>query len=225
MMTGTAPSSEIDAKAAMDRMYRLTRHVYDASRKYYLLGRDQAIEGLNAKAGEMICEVGCGTARNLIKMARRYPDAKFFGFDASDEMLKTARANLKKNGLCCSVEIVQAFAQSFKPASLFQTEGRPFDKFVFSYALSIIPPWRESLDHALKLLPASGEIHIIDFGSQKGLPAAFRAFVFWWLKQFHVFYKPDIEDYLRQLAQEGKGTLTFENLYGGYCYRAVFKKN
>jgi hypothetical protein len=29
--------------AAMDRMYRLTRHVYDLTRAYYLLGRDRML--------------------------------------------------------------------------------------------------------------------------------------------------------------------------------------
>lgn len=223
-MMSASVTSESEMKDAMDRMYRLTRHVYDLSRKYYLLGRDQAIERLDAKPGEYVCEIGCGTARNLIKMAQRYPGAKFFGLDASDEMLKTAKRNLERAGLCCSVPVCQAFAQSFSPDTHFNLDSQHFNKFVFSYALSIIPPWRESFDHALKLLPAGGEIHIIDFGSQAGLPAPFRAFLFWWLKQFHVFYKPDIEDYLRQLAAEGQGSLEFENLYGGYCYRAVFKK-
>ncbi|MCD8563171.1 MAG: class I SAM-dependent methyltransferase [Alphaproteobacteria bacterium] len=226
MSASHSNSTEAEMKDAMDRMYRLTRHVYDLTRKYYLLGRDKAIAGLNAKPGERVCEVGCGTARNLIKMAQRYPDVKFFGLDASDEMLKTAGANLKKAGMCCSIPVTQAFAQSFSPQGHFGLkDGETFDKIVFSYALSIIPPWRESFDHALNILPTGGEIHIIDFGSQRELPGFFRKFLFWWLKMFHVFYKPEIEDYLRQLATEGRGTLSFENLYGGYCYRAVFKKN
>lgn len=223
-MMSASTTSESEMKDAMDRMYRLTRHVYDLTRKYYLLGRDKAIERLDAKPGDVICEVGCGTARNLIKMAQRYPQAKFYGLDASDEMLKTAKKNLERAGLCCSVPVTQAFAQSFSPKGHFNLDGQHFNKLVFSYALSIIPPWRESVDHALNLLPSGGEIHIIDFGSQRGLPAPFRAFLFWWLKQFHVYYKPEIEDYLRQLSTEGHGTLEFENLYGGYCYRAVFKK-
>lgn len=223
-MTHATHSSEAEMKEAMDRMYRWTRHVYDASRKFYLLGRDKAIERLGAKPDELVCEVGCGTARNLIKMARHYPKARFFGLDASDEMLKTARSNLEKAGLCCSVPVTQAFAQSFSLENHFNLKDQHFDKFVFSYALSIIPPWRESVDHALKLLPSGGEIHIIDFGSQSGLPRLFRSFLFWWLKQFHVFYKPEIESYLRQMAAEKQGTLAFENLYGGYCYHAVFKK-
>jgi S-adenosylmethionine-diacylgycerolhomoserine-N-methlytransferase len=35
---------EVDGHAAaMDRMYRLTRHVYDFTRAYYLLGRDRML--------------------------------------------------------------------------------------------------------------------------------------------------------------------------------------
>ena len=52
-----------DARPAMDRMYRWTRHVYDASRKYYLLGRDHLIQKLKPAKTDLVCEVGCGTAR------------------------------------------------------------------------------------------------------------------------------------------------------------------
>src|SRR3546814_13610138 len=84
---------------AMDRMYRLQRHVYDLTRKYYLLGRDDLIADLAARPGETVCEVGCGTARNLVRMARRYPEARLHGLDASDEMLKSAHAALARAGL------------------------------------------------------------------------------------------------------------------------------
>ena len=30
----------------MDRIYRHQRHIYDPTRKYYLLGRDRLIDGL-----------------------------------------------------------------------------------------------------------------------------------------------------------------------------------
>jgi len=219
MMIATQGQNDAEMKDTMERMYRFTRHIYDASRKYYLLGRDKAIAGLKAQPGEAICEVGCGTARNLVKMADAYPQANFYGIDISDEMLKTARKNIGDK----NISVAQGFAQNFNPATTFGLT-KPFDKIVFSYALSIIPPWRESFDHALALLPSGGEIHIIDFGSQSGLPAPFRKFLFWWLKQFHVFYKPEIEAHLRQLAREGSGTLSFESLHGGYCNRAVFTK-
>ena len=50
-------SPELDADAAwpdeatsrMNRMYRRQRHIYDGTRRYYLLGRDRLIAGLQAR--------------------------------------------------------------------------------------------------------------------------------------------------------------------------------
>lgn len=216
-------TSEAQIKTNMDNMYRWTRHVYDVTRKYYLLGRDHLIENLDAKDGETVCEVGCGTARNLIKIAKKYPKAQFYGLDASDEMLKTARGNLNHADMGGTVTLKQAFSQSFDPQTLFGLDA-PLDKIVFSYALSIIPPWQESIDHALEILPEGGEFHIVDFAGQEGLPKPFSKFVFWWLKMFHVYYKPEILNYLKRLEAEGKGSLQLSHLYKGYTYHAVFRK-
>jgi S-adenosylmethionine-diacylgycerolhomoserine-N-methlytransferase len=216
-------ASEHSAKTAMDNMYRLTRHVYDLSRKYYLLGRDRLIDQLQPKDGALVCEVGCGTARNLIKMTACYPDAYFYGLDASEEMLKTARSALKRKNLQGAVKIAHGFSQSFDPIVLFQL-SRPLDQIVFSYALSIIPPWQESIDHALTLLPSGGQIHIVDFGAMQDLPPWFRKFVLYWLSLFHVYHKPEILEYLKALEQKNSGTLHIQSLYKGYAYLARFIK-
>ena len=58
----------------MDRVYRRQRHIYDFSRKYYLLGRDRLVRDLTLAAGKSrVLEIGCGTARNSIRIAERYP--------------------------------------------------------------------------------------------------------------------------------------------------------
>lgn len=216
-------SSEQDMKAKMDDMYRWTRHIYDITRKYYLLGRDELVNKLNANDDDVVCEVGCGTARNLVKIAKRYPNARFYGLDASEEMLKTARSNVDYANLKSEISLKQGFSQSFNPKTMFGLD-QAVDKFVFSYALSIIPPWQESIDHAYDLLESGGEMHVVDFGGQKRLPRLFRAFVFWWLKMFHVYYKPDILRYFKKMEKDGKGTLELHHLYRGYAYHAVFKK-
>ncbi len=219
---GTSGEEQL-IKKNMDNMYRWTRHIYDLTRKYYLLGRDQLIEQLDAKDGENVCEVGCGTARNLIKIAKRYPKANCVGLDASDEMLKTARNNVDHAHLDSDLVLKQAFSQSFDPEALFELD-KPLDKIVFSYALSIIPPWKESIDHAIELLPSGGEIHIVDFGGQKRLPKPVRSFIFWWLKMFHVYYKPEILRYLKKLKRTDIASLEITYLYRGYTYHAVLKK-
>ena len=203
-------------KDSMDRMYRLTRHVYDASRKYYLLGRDRLIRELGAKPDEIIIEAGCGTARNLIKMAQTYPLARFYGFDASEEMLKTARESVARAGLSDRITLAHGFAQSYDPQTLFGIPGGAIDKIVFSYSLSMIPPWKESIDHALALLKTDGEIHIVDFGSQAGLPKWFRSFLFWWLNLFGVHFRPELPVYIESLGHKGLHPATTFGLKGYY---------
>ena len=74
--------------ALMDQVYRRQRHIYDATRKYFLLGRDRLLDALDPPAGGRVLEVGCGTGRNLIRAARLHPQAIFHGFDISAEMSK-----------------------------------------------------------------------------------------------------------------------------------------
>ncbi len=85
-----------DAFENMDRMYRLQRYFYDLTRKYYLLGRDRLLDEMDVSDGETVLEVGCGTARNLIILAKRRPTANLYGLDASNAMLETARAKIDR---------------------------------------------------------------------------------------------------------------------------------
>ncbi|MDX5362176.1 MAG: class I SAM-dependent methyltransferase, partial [Alphaproteobacteria bacterium] len=90
-MTETeARQEEASHAERMDRMYRYQRHIYDLTRKYYLLGRDRAIEGLRLPSRGRLLEVGCGTGRNLLAAHRRYPEARLYGLDISAQMLASA---------------------------------------------------------------------------------------------------------------------------------------
>jgi S-adenosylmethionine-diacylgycerolhomoserine-N-methlytransferase len=210
-------------KDQMDRMYRLTRHIYDLSRKYYLLGRDQLIRGLDLKIGDSLCEVGCGTSRNLIKIADTWPGVSLYGIDASDEMLKTARQSLTLRHLDQRITLAQAYAQNFDPLELFGS-NTPYDHILFSYSLSMIPTWQESVDHALTLLKIGGKIHIVDFGDQSGLPKWFARLLKRWLDMFHVQDRPQLRDYLMELGKSGKAEVSIRYLYGRYAWIGTVKK-
>ena len=212
----------MDARASMDRMYRLQRHVYDLTRKYYLFGRDGLIERLGARPGETVCEVGCGTASNLVKMARRYPQARFVGLDASDEMLKTAAAAVSLAGLAGRVPLTQGYAQTFTPATFGLTA--PFDRIVFSYTLSIIPGPVEALDNALAQLRPGGSIHVVDFGDAAALPAGLRRLLAWWLGKFHVANRPEVGAWFAARAADGAGSLQIRTIGGRYAEFFMFEK-
>ena len=89
----------VEATRRMNRMYRRQRHIYDGTRRYYLLGRDRLIANLAADAGANVLEIGCGTGRNLVHAARLYPDARFFGIDVSTEMLTSAISAISRRDL------------------------------------------------------------------------------------------------------------------------------
>lgn len=226
-MSASWPTDEgvedvVEAGRSMDRMYRLQRHFYDLTRKYYLFGRDGMIERLGARSGEAVCEVGCGTARNLIKMARRYPETRFFGLDASDEMLKTASASVARAGLKGRLPLAQAYAQTFTPAT-FGLDA-PFDRIVFSYTLSIIPGPLDALDNALDQLRPGGSLHVVDFGDAGKLPDWCRDTLAWWLGKFHVAHRPEVGDWFAYRAAEGRGRLETRTIGGRYTEFFTFVK-
>jgi S-adenosylmethionine-diacylgycerolhomoserine-N-methlytransferase len=203
---------------AMDRMYRTQRHIYDLSRKFYLLGRDGLIEDLAPAEGARVLEIGCGTGRNLIKAARKYPKADFFGFDISNEMLSTARHSILRAGLANTIKLAQADAANFDPEALFGV--KTFDRIYISYAVSMIPPWREALAEATRYLGGKGSLHILDFGDQAGLPAWFRTALERWLTLFSVHPRLDLEAVLIELAQAKNLRLDFIRPFRGYAFYA-----
>lgn len=212
------------AATLMDAMYRHQRHIYDASRKFYLLGRDEMIAGLEPPPGGTILEIGCGTGRNLIRIAQLYPGRACHGLDVSAEMLATARQAVARAGLEGRIRLAQADATSFDPGALF---GRAqFDRIAISYALSMIPPWREVIGQALQRLAPGGSLHIVDFGDQAGLPGPFKTALRRWLALFHVTPRIElplaIDDLLH--APTGRFRGTVEPLFRGYAMRAVVER-
>ena len=111
--------AKIEHRRLMDRVYRHQRHFYDATRKYYLLGRDPMIAGLNPPDRGSILEIGCGTGRNLVLAGGAYPKTSLYGIDISNEMLATARKKITVAGLGDRANLAYADAADFSPVALF----------------------------------------------------------------------------------------------------------
>ncbi|MCS7081176.1 MAG: class I SAM-dependent methyltransferase [Chloracidobacterium sp.] len=207
--------------AKMDAMYRRQRYIYDLSRKYFLFGRDTLLARLPVRPGMRVVEIGCGTARNLVILASRHPQAQFYGADISSEMLLSARANIRRRRLE-NVVVATAAAEGFDHRAVFGLDT-PFDIAFFSYSLSMIPDWRAAVAAALASLRPGGWLGVVDFWDQKELPRWFEKLLGAWVRRFDVTPRPEILDELAARRDRGEGNLTIEAVGGRYAFIALFE--
>jgi S-adenosylmethionine-diacylgycerolhomoserine-N-methlytransferase len=216
---GSDAQGSLSATNRMNRMYRWQRYIYDATRRYYLLGRDWMLADLRAAAGATILEIGCGTGRNLIRAASRYPGARLFGIDVSTEMLTSATSAVARRGITDRIRLAHGDATTFDATALFGIAA--FDRVFISYSLSMIPDWPRVLDAAVCRLAAGGSLHVVDFGNQKQLPQLFRTLLLRWLALFDVSPRADLKQTLEQLADRAGADLRYKEPLRGYVQLAV----
>jgi len=205
----TAPAHAV----LMDRIYRHQRYFYDLTRRPYLFGRDILIRDLRAKSGDTILEIGCGTARNLIKTARRYPGTMLWGIDASAVMLHTAERAAKRAGLSNRIKLLHGMAED-AAGLIAQTR---FDHVIFSYSLSMIADWRAALLTGHALLSDQGSIHVVDFGDLGGLGRTTASLLRAWLHLFHVCPRHELLLHA-ETAARNKLDCRLRHLRGRYAF-------
>jgi S-adenosylmethionine-diacylgycerolhomoserine-N-methlytransferase len=211
------PVQDTGHAALMDATYRHQRLIYDATRAWFLLGRDTLIDRLDPPPGARVLEIACGTGRNLDRIGRRHPGCQLFGLDISAEMLRTARAKLGTRA-----RLAEADACRFDPQALFGEAA--FDRIVLSYCLSMIPDWTAALREATRHLAPGGAVHIVDFGLQDGLPGAFRRGLAGWLGRFHVTPRPGLRAAVEALAAERGLDATWTPLHRSYAQHASLSR-
>lgn len=206
----------------MDDVYRYQRYIYDLTRKYYLFGRDTLLRSLDIPDGARVLEAGCGTGRNLVVAARTNPQALFYGFDISAQMLKTAAAKSLRAGVEQRIFTVAGDAEKFDARRAFQLDG--FQRVFFSYSLSMVPDWQRAFLNALDQLSADGSLHIVDFGEMERWPGFARSLMLKWLARFHVEPRAGMTGIVEQLAA-GRGLQArSRKLAGGYAVLIVVSK-
>lgn len=201
----------------MDAVYRYQRHIYDLTRKYYLLGRDGLIADLAPPPGGAVLEIGCGTGRNLIAVGRAWTGTRLYGVDISEAMLETARTSVAKAGLSDRALLAQGDACRFDPQTLFGQAK--FERVFISYALSMIPNWEAALAQAAACVAPGGRLEIVDFGQQERLPSLWKRLLFGWLARFHVSPRRELGLAIERLAKDMGGFPHSRALYRGYAVR------
>ena len=187
---------------------------YDLTTPLFFPGRNFLLESLHPKVGETICEIGCGTARNLIKLNHINQNANLVGLDASAEMVKIAKSKVKKTGLEKKIVLYNGLAENFE----FEEQ---IDTFLFIYSLSMISKPNEALICTFNQLPPGGKIHILDFGNFKFWPII-GDIIKGFLNVFKIKPNKDILEKTFELNKESK--LEIKNKMGGYNYSAIIQR-
>lgn len=207
---------------AMDRTYRWQRHIYDATRKYYLIGRDGMIDGLDARPGMSVLELGCGTGRNMVVAARRHPGARFYGVDISAQMLTSAVRSAGRAGLADRIATAPGDAETIDAAKRFDVAG--FDRVMLPYCLSMIPGWRRAIANAIAQTAPGGSVHIVDFGHMGRWPDLARKLMRLWLARFRVEPRRDLVGTVERVAAEHGCRARARCILGGYAWAIVVEK-
>jgi S-adenosylmethionine-diacylgycerolhomoserine-N-methlytransferase len=161
----------------LNAYYGPSRHIYDLTRKYYLLGRDRLLHQLADESWSTLVEVGPGTGRNLRVLHRARPDARLGGVEPCDEMLIHARAR------CPWARLTQGFAES---ADLAAVHGAKPDRILFSYCLSMVSDPREAIARARRMVAPGGAVVVVDFADMATMPSPARRALRAWIGAYRV---------------------------------------
>jgi S-adenosylmethionine-diacylgycerolhomoserine-N-methlytransferase len=200
----------------MNKIYCVQRHFYDATRRLFLPGRNLLLNQINIPPTGSVLEVGCGTGRNLLILARRFPNAQFYGIDISSEMLRTAQRKVRRSGLT-NIHLAQTDILTFNPHEVFAID-QPFDAAFFSYSICMIPDWRKALKCVMACLSPNGSLHVVDFWDQRDWPGIIRRLLIRWLGFFHVRYEPAMIDTLKTLAENNSATFELFSIARRYAF-------
>lgn len=181
------------------------------------------LDGMAIKPGNRILEIGCGTGRNLVRLAKRCPDAQFYGLDIAQVMIEQARLNFRKHNLESKVILECCAAESLNDPDRFQ-DVQQFDIIYFSYSLSMIPTWESALDSAWRRLKIGGQLYVVDFWDQSGWPDWFAKMLTHWLKWFGVYFRPELLSALKSWEEQGKAEMELISIQRNYAYLAKLVK-
>jgi S-adenosylmethionine-diacylgycerolhomoserine-N-methlytransferase len=135
---------------------------YDAFRERLLHGRRELIEQLDPRPGEHLVELGGGTGRNLLFLGERVAELGSVTLvDLCPALLEQARSRIEQ---LPGLRVVEADAAQWRPE-------RPVDCVYLSYALTMIPDWRATIDNAIAMLRPGGRLGVVDFYVSAPAPA------------------------------------------------------
>jgi len=125
--------------------------------------RGALLEQIRPQAGDVIADVGCGTATLLTRIGRRSPATRLYGIDPDPAIRERARRKLGAAGV--AVELLHGYARDAEKL----LAGRGVNKIVSSLMFHQVPlaEKRAGLAAMRAALVPGGELHVGDYGLQR----------------------------------------------------------
>ena len=132
---------------------------YDAFRSRLLHGREELITLLELEPGMRVVELGCGTGASLGFLGAKLDGlARYDMVDLCPALLAQAR---RRAGERRNVVVHEADATTWSPL-------QAADRVLISYALTMIPDWRQAVANAQAMLAPGGLLGVVDFHLPRG---------------------------------------------------------
>jgi S-adenosylmethionine-diacylgycerolhomoserine-N-methlytransferase len=150
----TAPvTADEYSLGALEGYYRFHARIYDWTRPFFLFGRGRLLSRLHVERGERVIDVGCGTGWSFRRLASA--GAAVVGVEACPEMRSRAERRASRLGGTVRVDP--------RPYGSHAELAAQADVVLFSYSLSMIPPFEQVIERAREDLVDGGRIGVVDF--------------------------------------------------------------
>jgi S-adenosylmethionine-diacylgycerolhomoserine-N-methlytransferase len=166
--------------------YRFHAPVYDWTRVFILFGRHEMVRRLDVHVGARVLDVGCGTGWNFGPLLSR--GASIVGIECSPHMRERAERRGRRLGGAVRVDP--------RPYGSHGGYERSADYILFSYSLTMIPPFASVLSRARADLVPGGRIGVVDFLEATNAPTRV------WLRANHVVLGRERLELLSRLFPE-----------------------
>jgi demethylmenaquinone methyltransferase/2-methoxy-6-polyprenyl-1,4-benzoquinol methylase len=201
--------------------YRKRAANYDfTANLYYLFGyrewayRKKAIKALALDPGDTVLELACGTGINFPQYQKYIgPTGRIIGVDITDAMLEQAQKRVAKNQWK-NVTLIQHDASIYLPAS-------KVDRVISTYALSIFPDTKKTLENIEKMLVPGGRLTLLELQIPPRWPVWFSSIAVDLMRPFAITDEWVDEkpwETIRKIMQELFFNIDEEEQYFGLSY-------
>jgi ubiquinone/menaquinone biosynthesis C-methylase UbiE len=177
--------------------------------------RSRVIRGLGLMPSSTVLDVACGTGLNFrLLNAAVGPSGRIVGIDNSAKTIELARRTVRRRGLR-NVELVEADAADYRPQE-------PFDAALCTFAIEIVPRWRETVQMMIDAVRPGGTVGFIGFKESSRRPCS--AFNRLWRAVGQPFGGVDLDRDVRRQVGERCDEPLYAEVYGGFYYLLVGRK-